>query len=96
MHEPEFRRKTSDYPGRATMAATQETRLARELEVYALHKNEWLKGHSGRYVVIKGNEVLNFYPTFEAAYSAGALAWGINTDFLVKQIVEHEPVFFVF
>jgi hypothetical protein len=78
------------------MSATQETRLARELEVYAVHKNEWLKGHPGRYVVIRGTEVLNFYPTFDAAYSAGAGAWGINTDFLVKQIVEHEPVFFVF
>jgi hypothetical protein len=78
------------------MAATEQARLAAELQVYALHKNEWLKDYPGRYVVIKGDEVLNFYPTFEAAYSAGAGAWGINTDFLVKQIVEHEPVFFVF
>ena len=78
------------------MAATQETRLAGELAVYVLHKNEWLKSYPGRYVAIKGTEVLNFYPTFEAAYSAGAGAWGINTDFLVKQIIEHEPVFFVF
>jgi hypothetical protein len=78
------------------MAATERTRLATELHVYALHKNEWLKGDPGRYVVIKGDAVLNFYPTFEAAYSAGAGAWGLDTDFLVKQIVEHEPVFFVF
>jgi hypothetical protein len=78
------------------MAATQETKLARELEVYALHKNEWLKGQPGQYVVIKGDRILNFYPTFDAAYSAGAGAWGLDTDFLVKQIVEHEPVFFVF
>ena len=78
------------------MSARQETRLARELEVYALNKNAWLKGHPGQYVAIKGDAVLDFYPTFEAAYSAGAGVWGINTDFLVKQIVEHEPVFFVF
>jgi hypothetical protein len=78
------------------MAATEQTRLASELRVYALNKNEWLKGYPGRYVVIKGGEVLNFYPTFEDAYSAGAGVWGINMDFLVKQIVEHEPVFFVF
>jgi len=78
------------------MAATEQARLAAELQVYALHKHEWLKGNRGRYVVIKGGDVLDFYPTFEAAYSAGAGAWGINTDFLVKQIVEHEPVFFVF
>jgi hypothetical protein len=78
------------------MAATEQARLAAELQVYALHKKEWLKGYPGRYVVIRGEQVLNFFPNFEEAYSAGASAWGINTDFLVKQIVEHEPVFFVF
>jgi hypothetical protein len=78
------------------MAATEQARLAAELQVYALHKTEWLKGYPGRYVVIKGGEILNFYPTFEDGYSAGAGAWGINTDFLVKQIVEHEPTFSVF
>lgn len=78
------------------MAATEQTRLAKELEFYALRKNEWLKGHRDKYVVIKDKDILDFFSTFEAAYEAGAGAWGINTDFLVKQIVEHEPVFFVF
>jgi hypothetical protein len=78
------------------MASTEESRLAAELEVYALHKGAWLRGHPGQYVAIKGDKVLDFYPTFEAAYSAGAGAWGVDTDFLVKQVIEHEPVFFVF
>ncbi len=78
------------------MAAAEVTRLAKEIDCYALHKNEWLKEHRGQYVVVKDNTVLDFFPTFEAAYRAGADTWGINTDFLVKQIVEHEPVFFVF
>ena len=71
------------------MATTEQERLAEELGFYALHKTEWLGQHPGKYVVIKGNDVLSFYPTFEAAYRAGADTWGINTDFLVKQIVEH-------
>jgi len=78
------------------MDATQKTRLAKELEYYALHKDEWLKAHRQQYVVVKGATVLDFFPTFEAAYRAGAGTWGLNTDFLVKQIVEREPVFFVF
>lgn len=73
-----------------------QKRLAKELDFYALHKDEWLKGYHGRYVVIKGSEVLNFFATFEAAYSAGAGAWGNDIDFLVRQIVEHEPTFSVF
>jgi epoxyqueuosine reductase QueG len=58
-------------------------------------KGEWLKHHAGEYVVVKGNSVLGFYPAFEPAYRAGVGNFGISTDFLVKQILEHEPVFFV-
>ena len=78
------------------MAAGEQARLAAELEFYAHHKSEWLKDYPGKYVVIRDSHLLDFFVTFEAAYRAGANAWGINTDFLVKQIVEHEPVFFVF
>ncbi len=78
------------------MAASEQSRLAKELGYYALHKKKWLERHRGQYVVVKDSEVLDFYPTFETAFHAGADAWGLSTDFLVKQIVEHEPVFFVF
>jgi hypothetical protein len=78
------------------MATGDETRLARELEYYAQHKSEWLAHESGNYVVVKDGGLLGFYPTFEAAYRAGAASYGVNTDFLVKQVLEHEPVFFVF
>jgi len=78
------------------MPARRDTRLVSELEMYIRHKDEWLRGHPGEYVVIKGDQVLDFFPTFERAYSAGAGTWGMDTDFLVKCIVEQEPVFFIF
>jgi len=78
------------------MAIGQEARLSAELEFYASHKAEWLKQSSGKYVVVKGNQVLDFYSNFEEAYRAAVAVWGIDTDFLVKQIVEQEPAFFVF
>ena len=78
------------------MAPAETSRLSAELDFYALHKALWLKDHPGQFVVIRGNRVLDFYSNFEAAYQAGAYEWGLNTDFLVKQIIEHEPVFFVF
>ena len=78
------------------MAADQEARLAVELEYYAQHKAEWLVLKTGHYVVIKDRQPLGFYPTFETAYRAGAATYGLKTDFLVKQILEHEPIFFVF
>jgi len=78
------------------VATDQQARLAVELEYYAQHKSEWLAHKTGRYVVIKDSEPLGFYPDFETAYRAGAAAYGLNTDFLVKEILGHEPVFFVF
>lgn len=77
------------------MAADQQARLAVELEYFSQHKAEWLAHKTGQYVVIKDSIPLGFYQTFEAAYRAGAGAYGIETDFLVKRILEYEPVFFV-
>jgi hypothetical protein len=78
------------------MATNQQARLAAELEYYVQHKAEWLAHRTGLYVVIKDTGLLGFYPNFEAAYRAGAATYGLSADFLVKQILEHEPVFFVF
>ncbi|HSY91820.1 MAG TPA: hypothetical protein VK812_10640 [Candidatus Binatus sp.] len=78
------------------MAGSQQARLAGELEYYALHKAEWLTHKTGHYVVIKDEEPLGFYPNFETAYRAGVATYGLRTDFLVKQILEHEPAFFVY
>jgi hypothetical protein len=78
------------------MAADQQARLAAELEYYSQHKAEWLAHKTGHYVVVKGSRLLGFYSDFEAAYRAGVASYGLSTDFLVKQILEHEPVFFVY
>ena len=78
------------------MGGDNEARLSTELDFYSVHKNEWLSLQSGRYVVIKEHDVLGFYSSFPDAFRAGALKYGLETDFLVKQIVDREPVFFVF
>lgn len=77
------------------MTTDQRDRLGTELGYYAQHKTDWLAQRSGQYVVVKDNGVLGFYPDFESAYRAGAARYGLETDFLVKQILEYEPVFFV-
>lgn len=78
------------------MPVDDTSRLAVELGFYATQKREWLRLQSGRYVVIKNKDVLGFFPNFQEAYTAGASKYGLDEDFLVKQIVEREPVFFVF
>jgi hypothetical protein len=77
------------------VAVDPKGRLAVELDFFARHKAEWLAQETGQYVVIKDTKPLGFYSSFEAAYRAGAANYGPETDFLVKQILEREPVFFV-
>jgi len=78
------------------MSTEEQNRLARELEYFERHKPEWLSDHSGDYVVVKEDRILGFYSAFEAAYRAGASSFGSEADFLVKRVLEYEPVFFVF
>jgi hypothetical protein len=77
------------------MVKDNQTRLAVELGYYAQHSREWAAQKGGQYVVIKNTVVLGFYPDFATAYRAGAGSYGVGTDFLVKQILEYEPVFIV-
>lgn len=76
--------------------ATAPTSLTAEIAMYETHKSQWLKTHRDEFVVIKGNDLLGFFPAFHEAYRAGVEKFGMNTDFLVKRIVPQEPVFLVF
>lgn len=70
--------------------------LATELELYAKHKHEWLERNEGKYVVAQDTNLLGFYESFEAGLKAGIIAFGVRRNFLVKQVLEEEPVYFIF
>jgi hypothetical protein len=72
------------------------TRLSVETALYETNKAAWLQQHRDEFVVIKGNDLLGFFGEFHEAYGAGVEKYGANTDFLVKRVVPHEPVFVVF
>ena len=73
----------------------EQDRLATELKFYAAHKQEFLKAHCGEYVVIKGTCVLGFFQSWEVAFRSGVQAFGVEKDFLVKQVLVREPTYFV-
>lgn len=78
------------------MGTAPPTHLSVELQVYEANKSKWLKSNRDEFVVIKGEDVLGFFSDFHAAYSAAVEKYGINTDVLVKRVVQQEPVFVVF
>jgi hypothetical protein len=65
--------------------------LATELEVYESHLPGWLD-REGEYVLIKGREVIGFFPTRDDALMTGYTRFGF-VPFFVKQILEVEPIY---
>ncbi len=78
------------------MAQKRKGSLAEELFWYESNKTDWLKSHQGQFVLIGGKKAAGFFPNYEAAFEAGLAAFGLGTDFLIKQVVEHEPVFVIY
>ena len=70
--------------------------LQAELRVFELHRTEWLPAHRGKFVAIVGTNVIGFYPDFESAFKAGLPAVGHGNDFLLKQVLAEDPVYFVY
>jgi hypothetical protein len=64
--------------------------LERELAVYNEHLMELLPSE-GKYVVIKGEQILGVYDSLDDALGAGYDRFG-DVDFLVKQIHAVEPI----
>ena len=70
----------------------RRTTLNREQAVYDANLSRWVKEQDGAHVLIKGDEVVGFYPTREAALDAGYARFGVVPLF-VKKIAATEPVY---
>jgi len=63
--------------------------LKEEIDTYNKNKPELLEKHNGKYVLIKGNRIVDAYDTQKDAIKVGIDKFG-NTPFLVKKITEVE------
>ena len=67
--------------------------LEKEIETYHRKLPE-LKAQEGKFVLIHGAEIIDFFSTYEDAIKSGYQKFKL-TPFLVKRIHATEPVFFV-
>lgn len=65
--------------------------LDQELGLYAQIKPDLLSRAPGQWVLIKGAELIGLYPDFDSALR-DAVAKGLQAPYLIKQILEQEPV----
>lgn len=73
-----------------------ENLLETELKVFEEHREEWSRTNRGRFVVIQGERILDdFFDDYPDAFRAGLERFGVVKSFLIKQIWESEPIYFV-
>lgn len=70
--------------------------LSHELNVYETKKREWLNSHLNEFVVIAGDRIEGFHDTYESAFKAAIKAFGVEKQFLIKQVCATEPVYVVY
>jgi len=68
--------------------------LEKELETYK-NKLPELQGNEGKFVLIRGDQVVDMYSSYEDAIKEGYAKFGVNSPFLVKQIQAVQQVQFI-
>ncbi len=65
--------------------------FTQEARVFAEHIDEWRQTRMGQFVLIKGSDVVGFYPSLDKAFRSGTERYGLE-PFFVKQIVPADTV----
>ncbi len=74
-----------------TKASTGSFALTQELKTYEANLAGWAD-RQGQFVLIRGRDILGFYPCHDDALEAGYDRFG-SGPFLVKQILADEPIY---
>lgn len=65
--------------------------LEKELNFFESKKKEWLRNYKDKFVLIKGEELIDVFNTLEDAYKEGVKRYG-NQPFLIKRVTEEEEI----
>ena len=68
--------------------------LTREMAAYNAHLARMLREHGGQFVLIKGHDIVGFFPDRSSALEEGYRQFGF-VSFLVREITDSEPVIYL-
>ncbi len=74
-----------------TEATVDPFPLTEELKTFETNLSGW-DGREGQWVLIKGRDVVGFYPNYDQALECGYQRFDAG-PFLVKQIFRSEPIY---
>lgn len=66
-----------------------------ELGFFDQNRKKWFEHHAGKFALIKGVTVHDFYDTANRAYEVGCDIWGIEFPFLIKEVQLVDEVIFI-
>ena len=67
--------------------------LAAEYKTFLAHQDEFMQGHLDEFVLIKKENVIGFYKSYENALRDGLSRFG-NVPFFVKVVAKEEEIHF--
>lgn len=59
--------------------------LEQELKFFAENKPKWIEDHSGKFVLVKGEQLIDVFDNADTAVSEGVRRFGMES-FLVRQV----------
>jgi hypothetical protein len=68
--------------------------LEKERKYFETHRAEWLQQHAGKFVLVKGEELIGVFNTQQEALIEGARRFGMES-FLVRQVEESEQLIYI-
>ena len=66
--------------------------LQQEYDFFLAHLKEFSKTHLHEFVVIKAEQVIGFFDTYEKALRDGLARFGSQTPFFIEEVTEKEIV----
>ena len=73
------------------MSASARQSLRVETAFFEKMRAEWLRDHGGEWALVRGRELIGFFPSLQEAYIHGRDRFG-SDPFLVKEVRLKDPV----
>ena len=66
--------------------------LQQEYDFFLAHLDEFMKTHLHKFVVIKGEQVIGFFDSYESSLRAGVTRFGSQPPFFIKEVQEEKEI----
>ena len=70
--------------------------LEQEYNFFIAHLQEFSQKHLNKFVVIKENDIVGFFESYEKALEAGLVKFGATTPFFIEEVTKEEKIIHFF